>query len=306
MSIQLILFDLDGTLLTSEKQLSPASRTALEKAAAAGIHLVPATGRFYSAIPQAVRDLPFLRYFVTINGAQVYDRQTDQVLLRRELSCADAQAVYDRLDRLPLLYDCYWEDRAYMSAAHLAQAEAFIPDPHLLDLVKRLRQPLEDFRGTMAGRGAQKIQAFFPTPEQRQAATRELLWAFPHLSLTSAYPCNLEINSREATKGAALTFLAGQLGIPLRDTMAFGDGSNDLSMLQAAGLGVAMANADPSLKAAANYIAASNDEDGVARTMEHFCIHPLDSEPAYADPNAGRSSSPLGRLRELLGGAGEG
>lgn len=302
MSIQLILFDLDGTLLTSDKQLSPASRTALEKAAAAGIHLVPCTGRFFDAIPQVIRDLPFLRYFVTINGAQIYDRQTDQVLLRQEISPADAQAVYDRLDQMPLIYDCYWENQAFMPAAHLAQAEAFIPDPHLLELVRGLRQPLEDFRGTMAGRGAQKIQAFFPTPEQRQSAARDLMWSFPHMSLTSSYPCNLEINSREATKGAALTFLAQQLDIPLRDTMAFGDGSNDLSMLQAAGLGVAMENADPALKAAAKYIAASNDDDGVAKTLEHFCIHPLDTEPAYEDPNAKQNASPLSRLKELLGG----
>lgn len=301
MSIQLILFDLDGTLLTGDKQLSPANRVALEKAAAAGIHLVPCTGRFYSAIPQVVRDLPFLRYFVTVNGAQVYDRQVDQILLRREISPADAQAVYDKLDTLPLIYDCYWEDRAFMSAGHLAQAEAFVQDPHLLALVKGLREPLADFRGTMAGRGAQKIQAFFPTPEQRQAAARDLMWSFPHMALTSSYPCNLEINSREATKGAALEFLAQRLGIPLRDTMAFGDGSNDLSMLQAAGLGVAMQNADPALKAVAKYVAASNDEDGVARTLEHFCIHPLDSEPAYEDPNAKQKASPLGKLREIMG-----
>ena len=68
MSIQMILLDLDGTLLTSDKRLSPGNRAALERAAARGVHIVPSTGRFYSGMPQVVRELPFVRYVVSING----------------------------------------------------------------------------------------------------------------------------------------------------------------------------------------------------------------------------------------------
>ena len=77
MSIRIILLDLDGTLLTRDKRLSPGNRRALERAAAAGIWVVPATGRFYQGMPAAVRELPFVRYAVTVNGAQVYDAAED-------------------------------------------------------------------------------------------------------------------------------------------------------------------------------------------------------------------------------------
>lgn len=303
MSIQLILLDLDGTLLTSDKQLTPASRTALEKAAAAGIHIVPSTGRFFKAIPQIIRDLPFIRYFVTINGAQIYDRETDTVLYRGEISPQDAEAIYDRLEQFPLIYDCYCDDQAFMPADHFQRVEEFISDPHLRQLVTGLRQPLEDFRGAMRGKGAQKIQAFFPTKEQRIETARTLMWDFPHMALTNSYPCNLEINTRAASKGEALRFLCQHLDIPIRDSMAFGDGSNDLSMIQAAGFGIAMANAEESLKTSAKYVTDSNDEDGVAKAMEHFCIHPLDSEPPYEDPEEQqRNASPLAKLKTLLSG----
>ena len=303
MSIQLILLDLDGTLLTSDKQLTPASRTALEKAAAAGIHIVPSTGRIFDAIPDLIRDLPFIRYFVTSNGAQIYDRETDTVLYRGEISPQDAEAVYDRLEQLPLIFDCYCDDRAFMPADHYARVEEFIPDPHLRKLVTDLRQPLPDFRAAMRGKSAQKIQAFFPTREQRIETARDLMWDFPHMSLTNSYPFNLEINSRAASKGEALRFLCSHLDIPIRDSMAFGDGSNDLSMIQAAGFGIAMENAEEALKVSAKYVTASNDEDGVAKAMEHFCIHPLDSEPPYEDPEEEkRNASALTKLKNFFSG----
>ena len=76
---KLILTDLDGTLLRDDKSLSPANRQALERAAAQGAQVVIATGRFYEGIPVELRDLPFLRYFILMNGAKAYDRAEDKV-----------------------------------------------------------------------------------------------------------------------------------------------------------------------------------------------------------------------------------
>ena len=86
MAIKLILLDLDGTLLTSDKQISPANYAALERCAANGVHIVPSTGRFYGGMPQVVRDLPFVRYVVAVNGAQVCDLKEDKVLCREEIA----------------------------------------------------------------------------------------------------------------------------------------------------------------------------------------------------------------------------
>ena len=78
--IRIIALDLDGTLLDSQKRLSPRNRAALERVAAKGVHVVPTTGRFFGMMPAAVRDLPFVRYAITINGAQVYDREADAAI----------------------------------------------------------------------------------------------------------------------------------------------------------------------------------------------------------------------------------
>ena len=91
----LMLTDLDGTLLRDDKSLSPANRSALERAAAGGCKVVIATGRLLRAIPQYLLDLPFLRYFILMNGAKIWDRQTGEVLYRCEIPLPTAKRVFD-------------------------------------------------------------------------------------------------------------------------------------------------------------------------------------------------------------------
>lgn len=85
MAPKLILADLDGTLLDEKKHLTPRSRAALERSAASGAQVVIATGRFFGGVPDFLKELPFLRYFILMNGAKVYDRETDTVLYRAEI-----------------------------------------------------------------------------------------------------------------------------------------------------------------------------------------------------------------------------
>ena len=91
--IRLIALDLDGTLLDSAKNLSERNRNTLAAAAAKGVHVVPTTGRFFGMMPEAIRALPFVRYAITVNGAQVYDRETDSALARAEIPVAIAIAA---------------------------------------------------------------------------------------------------------------------------------------------------------------------------------------------------------------------
>ena len=112
---KLILTDLDGTLLREDKTLSPINRAALERAAAQGAEVVVATGRFYGGIPQELRDLPFLRYFILMNGAKVYDRRTDKTLGRAEIPWETVEAVIDFLEPLHCSVDCFQNDRGLMA-----------------------------------------------------------------------------------------------------------------------------------------------------------------------------------------------
>lgn len=276
MAIKLILLDLDGTMLTSGKEISPRTYAALARAAEQGVHIVPSTGRFFAGMPQVVRDLPFVRYAVTVNGAQVYDRVEDRILRREEIAPPQAEAIYDQLDRLPVIYDCFLDGWGYMDQRNYDRIDQFISDPRVNNMVKTLRRPVADFRAFMReqDRPVQKIQMFFRDMELRQRAWRDLAEKFPDLAVTSSITNNLEINAGLATKGEALRFLCQYLGLDIRESMAFGDSANDRSMILAAGTGVAMGNADQDLQASADYVADTNDNDGVTKTIEKFVLRP--------------------------------
>ena len=105
--IGIVALDLDGTLLDSQKRLSAANRAALERAAAEGVQIVPTTGRFFGMMPAVVRDLPFVRYAITVNGAEVYDRVEDKVIAREEIPRLKAVEIMELLDGYDVIYDCY-------------------------------------------------------------------------------------------------------------------------------------------------------------------------------------------------------
>ena len=269
---KLIAFDLDGTLLDSRKGLSERNRRALAAAGEAGIRLVPATGRIPAGMPVPLRGLPGLRWGILSNGAEIYDFETQRIVGREEVPLDTALEVYDFAESLGLPYDCYQDNWGYITAAVKARAPEFIPDPGILDLMERLRTPVPELRAYLRGKGEplQKLQLYFTDLALRGRLLRELPERWPTLAVTSSVPFNIEINSARATKGRALESLCALLGVDPADTLAFGDGSNDISLLRAAGCGVAMANAEPAVKAAADRVTLSNDESGVAAVLEEF------------------------------------
>ena len=274
--IKIIALDLDGTLLDSQKRLSPRNRAALERAAARGMLVVPTTGRFFGMMPEAVRDLPCVRYAITINGAQVYDRVRDEAIVREEMPLDTAVSVMELLDSHDVIYDCYRDNWGWMTASMQAKAEDYATDVHYLKMVREFRRPVPELkahlRATAAAGGVQKIMLFARRgagEEKTLDAIRgEMAERFPEIRVTASTWNNLELNSSGAHKGNALRRFAEHMGVTLANCAAFGDGLNDLSMVQAAGLGVAMANAVPEVKAAAARITLSNDEDGVAVVLE--------------------------------------
>ncbi len=269
--IRLIAVDLDGTLLNTNKELTPRTRGALAAAARAGIAVVPATGRLYKGIPEPVRSLPFIRYAITMNGAHVLDLVTGETVYAAEVSTEDAIAFYTRLDPLPVIYDCYINDWGYMTEEMQRRAEEYAPDEHILKLIRELRSPVPELKAFIreGNHRLQKLQVFTrKDTAYRDVLMRELAEEFPQFAVSWSLPDNIEVNSRLADKGRAIHALAARLGLRREQTMVFGDGLNDLTMLQAAGVAVAMENGCAEVKAAADRIAPCCDEDGVAAVIE--------------------------------------
>lgn len=278
--IRIIALDLDGTLLDSEKRLSEVNRDALARAAEKGVEIVPTTGRFFGMMPPAVRDLPFVRYAITINGAQVYDRETDTAIVRDEIPLDMALGVMEVLDRYDVIYDCYRQNWGWMTAALQEKAADYATNEHYLRMVREFRKPVPELkahlRETAANGDVQKIMLFAANRERSAAIDRlrglsdEIAARFPEIKVTASTWNNLELNIRTAHKGNALRRFAEHLGLTLENCMAFGDGMNDFTMVEAAGLGIAMANAEHEVKRVAKDMVPSNDEDGVARGIEKW------------------------------------
>ena len=278
--IKIISLDLDGTLLDSQKRLSDGNRAALEEAAAKGVHIVPTTGRFFGMMPQAVRDLPFVRYAITINGAQVYDRETDNAIVREEIPLDMALDIIRLLDGYDVIYDCYRSNWGWMTESLQAKAEDYATDAHYLKMVREFRNPVpelkEYLKSTAAEGDVQKVMLFARNTPGSESVTKAITDAvaerFPSIKTTSSTWNNLELNISTAHKGNSLKRFAEHLGYTLENCMALGDGTNDLSMIEAAGLGVAMSNAHPLVLAAADHVTTSNDEDGVAKAIRDFVL----------------------------------
>lgn len=272
MSRMLLAFDLDGTLLDDNKHIPEESIRAIAAAAERGWVPVPATGRIFRGIPQPVKELPGVRWFIVSNGAGVYDAEEDKVLLRADISPELAVRCYEYMDTLPVIYDCYQGEGGYMTRSMYEACADFFPfEPHMYQMVKRLREPVEDLKSYLLQKGepVQKMQMFF-RPRDLALRAEELARfpsLFPELTASTSVSNNVEINSARAGKGKALLALAELLGIPREDTVAFGDGTNDCEMLRMAGWGVAMANADPAVKALADEITDSNNAAGVGKTI---------------------------------------
>ena len=272
MPVKIIAFDLDGTLLDDKKHIPQENLRALREAAAAGALLVPATGRLYTGIPQSLRELPGVRYCLTINGAYAYDAKEDKNLYSADMPAELCLRLIEHMNSLPVIYDCYQDNWGFISRSMLERAAEYIPDPAILKMMWDLRTPVDSLYDTVKERGrpVQKMQMHFKDPQLRLRELESLPALFPETAVSSSLPWNIEINSSGATKGKALKMLCAALGIDVRDTLAFGDGTNDLDMIQTAGVGVAMGNAVEEVKQAADWVAPRNVENGVAAGIYRF------------------------------------
>lgn len=271
MDIKLIAIDMDGTLLTSSKELSARNRQALEQCSLKGIHIVPATGRIVDGIPHEILEIPGVRYVISTNGAVVADLKCNQIITSRKMDWQTALKILNIVDEYPVMYDAYIDGRGKSEERFMAHLEDYGIDCHIKKLIMATRDVVPDIRESIKAleTPVDKVNIIFKNDEMR-GKVREMLSFIPDILITSSLPNNLEINHKDATKGDALLILADYLGVKREQTMAFGDGENDLTMIQKAGIGVVMENGDETLKQSADFITRSNDKDGVALAIEHF------------------------------------
>lgn len=265
--------DMDGTFLTSTKQMSDESRRALDALADAGIEFVPCTGRPLSGVPAEVLAHPSVHYAVAANGAVVarldesepWNTARAAAIRRAPLSRDTARRIWRIAQRFDVTFDIFADGACLSHRDVYARLDEFVHDPHILSAMRATRTPVDTLPLELIDSVdvLERVAMYWKDPADRDAILAELA-RVPNIEVTRSYPMNIEVMERGTSKGSALEWLCRELGVPVADAVAFGDNMNDISMLQAAGTGVAMANAEAAVRAAADAVAAGNDEDGVA------------------------------------------
>lgn len=274
--VRLIALDLDGTCLDSKKEMSERTICAIEAACKKGIEVVIASGRSRNGVMEVISTLPNIRYMITSCGACAIDLTDDSQLYNACIQSDRAAVLLDKLLTIGVMADVYYGGGAL---SDLRNYNRIIGSPEgfpawFIEYFVRNRKPVEDLPGMLrAGRlpDVEKITASFEDMSLRERAF-SLMKGESGLSIVAGNPFNMEISHENATKGKALTALTVALGIDMGQVMACGDSGNDLSMIEAAGLGVAMANADAECIAVADFVTKDNDHDGVALAIERFAL----------------------------------
>ena len=259
---KLIASDLDGTLLDGVARVSEGNLIAIKKITGMGGIFVPSTGRALAEIPKELLDLPEVRYIIYANGATVIDRATGE----RIEACIEGEkltAVLKVLSR----YDTHIAVR-YKGATYIDKNKNTKEDYTAYDLCAEHVRVISIY-GVELGNfnewinsiaSAEVVTVFLPDGESTERARAELL-AIGGIATASVAYNNLEVMNEGAGKGNALLALTKKLGVPRSRVIAVGDSGNDLTSMRVSGLALAVSNATDAVKAEADAVICSNEED---------------------------------------------
>jgi Cof subfamily protein (haloacid dehalogenase superfamily) len=272
---RLVATDLDGTLLRSDKSVSPRTRRVLAKVREAGVRTALVTGRPPRFLRTVAEDLDIWELAICANGAIVYDPARNAIIRHTPIPPAVARDIILELRRMaPGI--CFACEQELYSSCEPEYLERFPPN-------SALQAPLVDDALILCRKPVTKLIARHPTiPVAELLLMIESLPDKRVLATFSGAPF-VEVSAREAQKSLALAWLCEEWGIQSSEVIAFGDMPNDLPMLHWAGHSVATANAHAELRAAATEVTVSNDEDGVAVVLERLfraSVNPASCQPA--------------------------
>lgn len=261
-NIKLIVFDLDGTLLNDERELSENNIKAIKKLLNNNIKIVIATGRPFAGFSRFLKQLGTLgkgNYSITNTGSIVRENVENGNIKTRALNINDYLFVNELTNIYEGIQTCIYTDD-YIYIDEQSPNNAFIHDKNILRMVTRntdayCNEPICRINVMGEKELLDKFQQEnLSILEKKYATVRNETFSY-------------EILNKNSSKGKALKFLAGYLNIDRNQIMAFGDNVNDIEMIEYAGVSVAMGNGKDVLKSKADYIAKPNSEDGVARFL---------------------------------------
>ena len=267
MNYQLIALDMDGTVLTSEKKISPRTDRAIRAALDADKEVIFATGRCPSEMREHFAAYPKMKYAMCLSGALVQDLRTGEALADITIPRVLAERVLELSKQVDGMVSVYAGEDVFVEHCRRGNM-AYFGCQCFAALYEGCGIWVDDIREAIEMRGDRVYKLnIYCHDEENWKKAGELLKELP-LSYASGIPNNFEISPCGVDKGRGLQLLCAATGISIDRAIAVGDEGNDLAMIRAAGLGVAMGNASLPVLEAADAVTADCDHDGVAEVIE--------------------------------------
>ena len=268
MKYKVLAFDIDGTLTNSQKKLEDGTKKAILEAADKGCTIAIATGRPVPGVKELADELCFDRingYVISLNGGLVMSWKDKKTILEEKIPVEYNPIICDLARRYPVTLLTYLGDNVITEN----------PDDKFVEIETRINKIKAIYVSDL------KSYINFPVPKflmvgdgdkmaEIEKEVKEILGDI--LDVYRSEPFFLEILPKGINKAKALEILLNKVGAQRDELMAFGDGYNDISMIEYAGMGVAMANGNEIIKEKADYIAPSNDEGGIEKTLKKFVL----------------------------------
>ncbi|NLM44552.1 MAG: HAD family phosphatase [Clostridiales bacterium] len=270
---KMVVMDMDYTLLNKNKGVSPGNKEALAEAAKKGVHLVVATGRIYSSARFYTRLLGLNTPIIASNGAIIKEDATNRIMFQSILLDEVALEMIRLCKEQGLYCHLYSQDTVYtekiinISQRYSEWNQKLNGGDRInIEVVSSLEKTVENERGKILK------AVVVDNDKEKLAYIREKMIKTGKVSVSQSLKDNLEVMNKGINKGNAVKILAQIYGIEQDEIIAIGDNENDISMIEYAGLGIAMGNAVDELKEKADYITGTYDEDGVAQALWKFVI----------------------------------
>ena len=260
--IKLVATDIDGTLLIPEGNFTEGVKACVSELSQRGIKVVLVTGRMHAAASLIAKDLNLNTPVVSYQGGLIKDKDT--TLYEKCLTEEQAKRIIEWAESEKIHLNLYNDDILY-SENECYEVKRYCNNLHT-------HYTLKNFCYVNKNKVNKLLAIDYDNPERINRYEKELPERFPELYIVKSTPYFLEFSNKEASKYCAVEYLQNLWGIKREETLTIGDQNNDIALLKAGGVKIAMGNATEELKSIADYITASVFEDGFVQAMKKYCL----------------------------------
>ena len=271
---KLVCSDLDGTLLRRDMTVSDENKAAIRKMNELGVSFVASSGRAHSGLPEEVVNCDEIRYLISSNGAAIYDKELGRNIVTNYMPRKIAEVMFSVVEKYDASVFAHFGGIMYVNDSLLRKKnyDHYNINDYYSGVIERTGAPLDSVVNTARKiDNLEMITVFFHSQEELEECTKKIL-AIGDYKVVSSCAFNIEIFYEKSGKGNSLRALAEHLGIPIEDTIAVGDSTNDKPMLDAAGLSLAMENAFPEVKESADAVICHYNDHAADYILKHYIL----------------------------------